>query len=98
MTRNMALRQNKNKKCIILSAAFCGFPGTSLNSRVEFSSDSLTTGTFAAYSCDDGYLLLGSKSRYCLDEGKWSGSLPVCGKYIACECGGGHSTLRRPDR
>ncbi|GAU99333.1 hypothetical protein RvY_10353-2 [Ramazzottius varieornatus] len=64
-------------------AAYCGFPGTALNSRVEFSSESLTTGTFAVYSCDEGYRLLGSRSRYCLDEGKWSGSLPVCVVNIA---------------
>ncbi|OQV20373.1 Sushi, von Willebrand factor type A, EGF and pentraxin domain-containing protein 1 [Hypsibius exemplaris] len=59
-------------------ASYCGFPGTPANSRVEFSTESLTTGTFAVYSCDDGYRLLGARSRYCLDEGRWSGSQPVC--------------------
>ncbi|XP_055348280.1 sushi, von Willebrand factor type A, EGF and pentraxin domain-containing protein 1-like isoform X2 [Paramacrobiotus metropolitanus] len=62
----------------VCHTAYCGFPGTAVNGRVGFSSDTLSSGTFAAYSCDDGYTLLGSKSRYCLDEGKWSGSLPVC--------------------
>ena len=30
------------------------------------------------YECDNGYLISGSYSRTCLDNGAWSGSDPKC--------------------
>lgn len=46
-----------------------------------------TTGTkfydTATYSCMPGYRLLGDDSRTCSENGKWTGTAPICvGKYI----------------
>jgi len=30
------------------------------------------------YYCNDGYVLVGSQSRKCLNGGKWNGALPTC--------------------
>lgn len=41
-----------------------------------------TFGSRAHYSCDPGYTLLGSVTRTCESDGRWSGSDPRCsGKY-----------------
>ena len=34
----------------------------------------------AYYSCNDGYELVGSASRKCLDDGSWYGKAPICRK------------------
>ena len=43
----------------------------------EVFTDGLDTGSVATYTCNDGYLLFGDKTRTCRD-GMWSGTEPVC--------------------
>ncbi|XP_037076255.1 uncharacterized protein LOC119097313 [Pollicipes pollicipes] len=38
----------------------------------------LPSGTWARYSCDPGYLMIGDPVRTCLPEGQWTGSAPHC--------------------
>ena len=36
------------------------------------------TGLTAVYSCYEGYVMFGDKSRRCLNDGTWTGSAPTC--------------------
>lgn len=43
------------------------------------------TSTFPSmvtYSCDEGFELEGEASRMCQANGKWTGSDPMCGKFV----------------
>ena len=35
-------------------------------------------GSFATYSCNRGYKLVGVSNRMCQPDGTWSGKKPVC--------------------
>lgn len=37
-----------------------------------------TNGTVLTYHCIDGFILVGSRQRYCLQNKTWSGQLPHC--------------------
>lgn len=60
---------------------FCGDPGVPPHgSRLgeEFRVRSLLR-----FTCEAGYMLMGSSERTCLQNGSWSGTQPVCeGKEI----------------
>ena len=45
--------------CVFLFTGLCPEPAVKLNSRVSLSSDQLTEGTLAQYSCDPGFARLG---------------------------------------
>ena len=56
----------------------CGHPGDIDNGNVTFTST--TVGSYATYSCEDGYQLepyLGY-GRSCTQSGNWSGEVPTC--------------------
>ena len=59
----------------------CGDPGTPSNGT-----RTATTFTFpntVTYTCNEGFNLIGNRSRRCLSGGQWSGGLPTCqSKYI----------------
>ncbi len=42
----------------------------------------LEVGSTATYECDDGFLLIGSSSRYCQQYGDWSGEAPICNREL----------------
>jgi len=54
----------------------CGDPGTPHNGTRMLSGTRLRSTVM--YSCDDGYLLIGSSMRECLDNESWSGVPPKC--------------------
>ena len=35
-------------------------------------------GSNAAYSCEEGYTLVGDDTRKCQRNGQWTGSAPIC--------------------
>ncbi|KAG7266696.1 hypothetical protein CRUP_037263 [Coryphaenoides rupestris] len=37
------------------------------------------------YKCDSGYRLRGSVNRFCLANGKWNGSTPICSPHNDCQ-------------
>ena len=58
------------------AAISCGDPGsppyaTLLGKR-------FTNGAVVHYSCGQGRILIGNSSRYCQEDGRWSGSTPYC--------------------
>ncbi|XP_031628163.1 uncharacterized protein LOC116343966 [Contarinia nasturtii] len=60
------------------NAQSCSFPGSPAHSNVEFSDDSLESGTIASYTCERGFELLGPSRRVC-DNGQWTpDGIPFC--------------------
>ena len=43
-----------------------------------------TTGIECRFSCDDGFEITGSSSRFCRPSGQWSGSATIC-QPLTCE-------------
>ena len=74
--------------CLFLSIAIeC--PGLTLeNGAVTYATDTMANfvqGTIATHSCDNGFVLNGSVTRTCMDNGMdfvgvWSGSAPTCAR------------------
>ena len=54
----------------------CGDLGPPQDGRVDFSSRAI--GSFASYSCSEGYTRVGTATRICQPSGEWSGSAPKC--------------------
>lgn len=70
---------------MVLVAQSCSFPGSPAHSHVEFSDDSLESGTIASYTCERGFELLGPARRVC-DNGQWTpDGIPFCGKSFQTE-------------
>lgn len=68
--------------CLHFAAQSCSFPGSPAHSQVEFSDDSMESGTIASYTCERGFELLGPSRRVC-DNGQWTpDGIPFCGKFI----------------
>ena len=55
----------------------CGSLTTPSNGSVT-TSDGVTTGDSATYSCDPGYQLSGVTTRQCLENEGWNGTQPTC--------------------
>lgn len=54
----------------------CGDPSTLRNGR-RFVGGTVE-GSVVSFSCNSGFLLVGSDRRSCLANGDWSGNLPLC--------------------
>ncbi len=66
-----------------LSEILCLEPPTPVNGDAVLSSQGMSVGTTANYSCDSGYVLVGQAIRTCEDVngdiiGRWSGTTPIC--------------------
>ena len=40
----------------------------------------ITFSSIATYTCDDGFVLTGTSTRTCRDDGTWSDESPTCGE------------------
>ncbi|XP_060077759.1 sushi, von Willebrand factor type A, EGF and pentraxin domain-containing protein 1-like, partial [Ylistrum balloti] len=40
--------------------------------------DGKIVGSTARFECDEGFILVGSDTRLCLSDGRWSGTMPFC--------------------
>ncbi|VDM57249.1 unnamed protein product [Angiostrongylus costaricensis] len=69
---NSFLCQSKPKSCT--------FPGVDAAGRVSFTSQNLLIGTYAIYSCENGYEIDGLAERRCEESALWSGNIPKCRK------------------
>ncbi|XP_076368032.1 sushi, von Willebrand factor type A, EGF and pentraxin domain-containing protein 1-like isoform X3 [Tachypleus tridentatus] len=74
----------KNPKCIEIS---CGSPDK-LDSMTVIKGDIFTVGRIVAYSCIEGYKVVGQSVRSCLKSGQWSEQTPFC-QLVDC----GHPTI-----
>ena len=54
----------------------CGGLSDPSNGQVSISDN--TVGGSATYTCNSGYNLVGSETRFCQNDGSWSGDAPVC--------------------
>ena len=52
------------------------------NAEVVYIPDSRPLNSKATYSCTDGYRLRGESERSCQVNSMWSGTDPVCGKFL----------------
>ena len=68
---------------MINTAVDCGELGNPVDGAVTFTAGT-TFESIAEYSCNLGFLLIGSLRRTCQVDGQWSGSAPLCtpGKLI----------------
>jgi len=60
----------------LITAVDCGSLANPKNGRVELTGT--TFGSTATYSCQNGFILVGSSTRTCQINGLWSGRAPVC--------------------
>ncbi|XP_064394225.1 uncharacterized protein LOC135341566 isoform X3 [Halichondria panicea] len=60
-------------QCIVVD---CGVLPAPRNGQVEMSGTSVADK--ASYSCNSGFMLMGSRMRSCLDNGQWSETAPTC--------------------
>lgn len=60
----------------VCSQIDCGDPGTPTNGTRNITGTTLFS--TVQYSCDDGYILIGSSVRECLGNESWSGIAPEC--------------------
>ena len=61
---------------IIYTTASCSELSDPANGIVIWTG--LTTGSLAAYACDNGYQFTGERIRTCMSNGTWSGQDPTC--------------------
>ncbi|XP_055886163.1 sushi, von Willebrand factor type A, EGF and pentraxin domain-containing protein 1-like [Biomphalaria glabrata] len=59
----------------------CPEPSFIQNGHVSYTQ--LTVGSLANYACNSGYVLIGSTSRVCNEDGTWQGGKPACDR-IKC--------------
>ena len=60
----------------LITAVDCGSLASPKNGRVDLTGTS--SGSTATYSCQSGFILVGSSTRTCQVNGLWSGQAPVC--------------------
>eukprot|EP00058_Branchiostoma_floridae_P008085 XP_002593573.1 hypothetical protein BRAFLDRAFT_125152 [Branchiostoma floridae] len=61
-------------QCVAVS---CGDPGVPANGQRQGSR--FTFGSRVTFTCDEGYILIGTNQQQCMADGRWSpSSLPVC--------------------
>uniref|UniRef100_A0A3Q2QXN5 CUB and Sushi multiple domains 1 n=1 Tax=Fundulus heteroclitus TaxID=8078 RepID=A0A3Q2QXN5_FUNHE len=70
-------------RCLAIS---CGDPGVPPNAVVS-GTHSWTYGSVLQYSCLPGGVLVGNSTRYCQEDGTWSGAPPYCTGSSAGLCG-----------
>jgi len=63
----------------------CDFPGNLENG--DASSTTYTYGSRITYTCKTGYNLVGDAVRMCMDDGRWTGSMPVCQEILCGDPG-----------
>ena len=54
----------------------CGSLQDPLNGKVQFTDTTL--GATAIYTCNQGYVLVGTQQRNCKSQGVWAGDSPSC--------------------
>ena len=54
----------------------CGDPGIPDNGTTT--GTNTTFGSVVTHTCNDGFVLVGTDERICLESGNWSASLPSC--------------------
>ncbi|CAL1274377.1 unnamed protein product [Larinioides sclopetarius] len=64
------------RKCPLLSAP--------ANGRLTFSTNELVAGVTASITCNIHHRLIGSQTLTCMEDGNWSGELPLCDKLASC--------------
>ncbi|XP_054154343.1 CUB and sushi domain-containing protein 1-like [Oppia nitens] len=62
----------------VCNAIECGRVQTILKGEVSYVNSTTYLNSQISYSCSSGYKLIGSKTRVCSDESRWSGSTPKC--------------------
>ncbi|XP_060583875.1 uncharacterized protein LOC132740036 [Ruditapes philippinarum] len=63
---------------ITCSPVYCSRPEVTDQPTIEGADTTYTVDSVIHYSCENGYVLEGYRSRVCLKSGQWSGSAPKC--------------------
>ena len=56
----------------------CGRVQPLLRGEVQYSNGSTHLGSIAMYTCNAGFRMIGTRIRYCTENGKWSDGAPKC--------------------
>ena len=68
---------HQKEQCILfISAGVCNELSHPDNGFVMWTG--LTSGSFAVYICNIGFMMTGERIRTCMDNGMWSGQEPNC--------------------
>ena len=68
-----------------LTVVDCGTLTNPVNGQVNYTAGT-TFGQDATYSCNTGYILVGSNARLCQATELWSGSPPICQSMFIIPC------------
>ena len=67
--------------CVLID---CGYPESPMFGAVDVF-NMTTVGSLAVYYCKEGYKLVGTIQRICLDNGTWLGTVPSCIPITHCD-------------
>ena len=75
MTITLKTTEN-NFVCVIKTAECPQLPPSIANGFVN--GEGSIRGSIFIFKCQQGYSLIGQRTLYCTDKGKWNGSIPIC--------------------
>ncbi|KAM9348848.1 complement factor B-like [Symphorus nematophorus] len=78
-----APRRFTPQRCRIVE---CPDPNVLENGNVSPPQEKYFVGNETTYECYSGFTMRGSSSRFCLPNGKWSGSTPICSRDSGDNC------------
>lgn len=69
---------------LLFSAVDCGFLVPPIFGNVRTTLGSVFT-SVATYTCNEGYMLVGSATRTCQETAEWTGEIPLCDRKKLCD-------------
>ena len=70
-------------RCVPHPPVFCSVSEEPRNGRMRCSDEDYKYASRCWFACLYGYKLIGSNERVCQEDGKWSGTKPMCSRFLS---------------